>query len=144
MSVLSDDFAPLMAGMSILIVDDNEDTADALGLLLEQYGCDVRLAYDGERALALLREFKAALILLDITMPRVDGYAACQRVRAEHGDGVYVAALTGWAKEEDRAKALSAGFDDHIAKPIAFERLVKVVCAARRKVCGSEQGALTR
>jgi CheY-like chemotaxis protein len=116
-----------LAGVAILIVDDNEDTADALGLLLQQYGCDVRIALDGHLALEVVKEFRPALMLLDITMPGIDGYSVCQTIRATYGKDIYVVAVTGWAKDEDRQKALASGFDDHVAKPVPMERLMQVV-----------------
>lgn len=133
MSGLADQLPSSLAGVAVLIIDDSEDTAEALGLLLQQYGCDVRVALNGHQGLEMLKSFRAALVLLDITMPDIDGYSVCRSIRADRGDAVYIVAVTGWAKDEDRHRALTAGFDDHVAKPVPLERLIRLVERASLK-----------
>jgi len=123
-----------LAGIPVLVIDDNRDAADAMALMLRQGGCDVRVAYGGEDGLATLGRFRAALVLLDIGMPGMDGLEVCRRIRLEHGHGVLVAALTGWGQQSDRDTAASAGFDLHLTKPVDFNGVARAVAqaAARR------------
>ena len=112
----------------ILVTDDNEDYATSLALMLEVLGNEVRTAHDGLEAVAVAAAFRPDVILLDISLPKLDGYEACRRIRAEPwADGVLMLALTGWAEPHDRLKAQAAGFDDHLVKPVEpslFETLL--------------------
>jgi PAS domain S-box-containing protein len=112
----------------ILIVDDNRDGADILAAMLEQLGNETRVAYDGEAAVATAIEFRPEVVLLDIGLPRLDGYEACRRIRA-HPDGknLLIVAQTGWGQDEDRQRTREAGFDHHMVKPLdpaALQRLL--------------------
>lgn len=112
----------------VLVADDNVDAAEMLATLLGSFGCDVRAAYDGESAVREAGEFLPDLVLLDIGMPGVDGHEACRRIRRQPwGTGMVLVALTGWGQEEDRRRSLTAGFDQHIVKPIDPEALVRLV-----------------
>lgn len=119
--------AAKLAGLRVLVVDDNQDAADALGLLLAQHGSEVRVSYLAETAIDLLSEFKPSIVLLDIGLPFVDGYEACRRMREMNGADLRIVALTGWGQEEDRRRAVEASFDAHLTKPVDFERLADIV-----------------
>ena len=80
-------------------------------------GHDVRVAADGVEAVALAKAFEPQIALLDIGMPRMDGYEAARRIREALGDGVVLVALTGWGQDEDQRRAYAAGFDHHLTKP---------------------------
>ncbi|KQP23377.1 ATP-binding protein [Pseudorhodoferax sp. Leaf267] len=108
----------------ILVVDDNRDAADSLGLLLSLIGAQVRVAYDGQSALAVALEWTPALVLLDLGMPQMDGYEVARRLRREPAcTTVKLIALTGWGQENDRERTKSAGFDHHLVKPVDFDEL---------------------
>ncbi|MFN2646565.1 MAG: ATP-binding protein [Burkholderiales bacterium] len=108
----------------VLVVDDNVDAAVSLGLLLDAMGHDVDIAHDGEAALALARERAPELLLLDLSMPGLDGYGVARRVRADPALGdVRIIAMTGRGQDEDRRRSREAGFDAHIVKPVAADTL---------------------
>jgi len=108
----------------VLVVDDNRDSAQSLAALLETLGCQVALAYDGEEALRRGREFQPEAVLLDLGMPRLNGFEACERMRSEAwGAGICIVAVTGWGHEEDRRRALEVGFTAHLVKPAAPAKL---------------------
>jgi two-component system CheB/CheR fusion protein len=111
----------------VLVVDDNVDAADSLGMLLQVRGDDVRIAYDGAEALEAERAFHPDVVLLDIGMPKMSGYEVATRIRAARGGGVLIVAITGWGQEQDRARAREAGFDHHFTKPVDFEALLGVI-----------------
>jgi CheY-like chemotaxis protein len=99
-------------------------------LMLEAMGHAVRVAADGVQAVAMAREFEPQVALLDIGMPRMDGYEAARRIRAALGRRVYLVALTGWGQEEDERRALAAGFDRHVTKPAEPELLESLIASA--------------
>ena len=103
----------------VLVVDDNRDLAASLRELLEMQGHDVREAHDGVEGVHLASEFKPDLVLLDIGMPRMNGYEAAVLIRRRlHDHAVRIVAITGWGHEDDKLKALDAGFDLHMTKPV--------------------------
>ena len=110
----------------VLVIDDNEDAANATVMLIEDMGGHARAAYDGESALAMLQEYQPELVLLDIGMRGLDGYETCQRIRRVLGDRVRLVALTGFGKEEDKEEATRAGFDAHLTKPADGASLAKI------------------
>ena len=115
----------------VLVVDDNEDSAESLALLLRLEGHLVKTAHDGETALAVAERFQPDAILLDLGMPRLNGYEVCERIRVQPwGQGILMVAQTGWGQAQDRARTLAAGFDAHLTKPIdpatVQEMLVKM------------------
>lgn len=115
----------------ILVVDDNRDAAEALGALLELDGNEVHLAHDGEAALAAAEELRPGVILLDIGLPRLDGFEVARRLRAtEWGASALLLALTGWSHPEERQRSVDAGFDEHVVKPVDIEALTELL--ARR------------
>jgi len=101
----------------ILIVDDNVDAATSLALLLRGMGHEVFVAHDGRAALVDLSRIRPDLALLDIAMPGMSGYDVARQIRARLGSAVRIVALTGFGLPEDRARALEAGFDQHMVKP---------------------------
>jgi CheY-like chemotaxis protein len=102
----------------VLVVDDNRDAADSLGMLLRRIGTDVTVVHDGAAALRALDACRPDVVLLDLGMPEMDGYSVARRIRErpEHRDVVLIA-LTGWGQEEDRRRTRIAGFDHHLTKP---------------------------
>jgi CheY-like chemotaxis protein len=108
----------------VLVVDDNHDAADSLGVLLALLGLEARTAHDGLAALAELDEFRPSAILLDLGMPGTDGYEIARRVRQHPcGRNVTLVALTGFGQERDSRRAAEAGFDHHLTKPLDLEML---------------------
>jgi PAS domain S-box-containing protein len=103
----------------VLVVDDNEDAADSLAILLRLAGQNVRAAYDGPTALRLAEEFRPDLALIDIGMPGMDGHEVARKLRATFApDRLTLIALTGWGHEDDRRRSREAGFDHHLVKPV--------------------------
>ncbi len=113
----------------ILVVDDNEDTADSLSLLLTLSGNDVRSAHDGLRAVELAAEFRPDVVLLDVGLPKLNGYDAARRIRDHLGEDVVLVAVTGWGQEEDKRRAKEAGFDFHQVKPLDPARLQELLAS---------------
>jgi signal transduction histidine kinase len=107
----------------ILVVDDNVDAADTLEALLSIEGFSVAVAYDGEAAVEAVRRDRPEVVLMDIGMPRMDGYEAARRIREETA-GVRLIALTGWGQALDRQKAEAAGFNSHFVKPVDLDQLL--------------------
>lgn len=103
----------------ILVVDDNEDAAVSTAMLLEAMGNEVLTAYDGEEALGVASDFRPQVILLDLGMPKLNGYEAARRLRQESwGKEMILIALTGWGQDQDRQRTRDAGFDHHLVKPV--------------------------
>jgi CheY-like chemotaxis protein len=118
---------PSLGGLRILIVDANEDAAEALRMLLRRIGGEVRVVHDGASALAALSEHAPAAVLLDIGMAEMDGYEVARRIRAAHARGPVLIAVTGWGQEGDRRRARDAGFDHHLVKPVDVVRLHEIL-----------------
>jgi PAS domain S-box-containing protein len=108
----------------VLVVDDNRDAADSLGMFLKLAGAKVAVVYHGLAALEALESFKPEVVLLDIGMPEIDGYEVARRIRQnpDYRD-VLLVALTGWGQEEDRRRSRAAGFDHHLVKPADIDLL---------------------
>jgi signal transduction histidine kinase/ActR/RegA family two-component response regulator len=134
----------------VMVVDDNRDAAESLGMLLRLLGAEVRVLFDGAEALSAIDQFKPAVVLLDIGMPDLDGYAVARRIRSmpDHRS-VTLIALTGWGQEEDRLRSRSAGFDHHLIKPADLSALEELLTsldagpgawAATRGAPGQSQG----
>ena len=117
----------------ILVVDDNRDSAMSLSLLLELDGHEVRRAYDGLEALEIADDFRPDITLLDIGMPKLDGYGAARELRRrEWAKGALLVALTGWGQQEDKRLAREAGFDHHMVKPVDPEALRQLLVEPKR------------
>jgi len=109
----------------LLVVDDNDDAAQSLALALRLEGHEVETAADGEAALRLLDRFAPAAAILDIGLPRMNGYELAAALRADpRARGVVLIALTGYGRGPDRRRALDAGFDEHLVKPVEFDKLL--------------------
>jgi PAS domain S-box-containing protein len=111
----------------VLVADDNRDAAESLALLLRALGNEVSLAYDGEQAVEIARAFQPHVVLLDIGMPKLDGYEAARRIRRDLSREIKIVALTGWGQDEDRRRAREAGFDGHLVKPADLDSLRAVL-----------------
>jgi signal transduction histidine kinase len=106
-------------GRRVLVADDNADSVETLQIMLEVMGNEVRVAHDGEEAVRVAADFQPDAILLDIGMPKMNGYEACERIRSMAPDAQpFIVALTGWGQEEDRNRSKRAGFDRHLVKPV--------------------------
>jgi PAS domain S-box-containing protein len=115
----------------ILVVDDNRDSVDSLATVLQLQGHDIQTARDGVEAVQAAAAFRPNLVLLDIGLPKMNGYEAAQRIRQhDWGKTMVLIAMTGWGQDEDKRRALQAGFDHHMTKPVdpvALEKLMAVL-----------------
>ena len=110
---------PSQSSLRVLVVDDNQASADTLHWTVELFGDDVKSCNDGKIALKLAAEFKPDVVLLDIGMPGMDGLQVCEALRAmPELSHVKIIAQTGWGDEQMRLKTASAGFDLHLVKPV--------------------------
>lgn len=112
----------------MLVVDDNQSAANALGALLRHHGHPVCIAYDGLSALELLDSFPAKIILLDIGLPYRDGYSIARELKAKaaaSGTDILLIAISGYGQEEDKRRSKEAGFDLHLVKPVAIDYLLE-------------------
>jgi len=125
--------------IKVLVVDDDRDSVEMLKILLDMNGGATHVAYDGVEAVKLAEELRPEVILLDIGLPKIDGYEACRRIR-EHAWGrhMIVVALTGRGLDDDRAMSQRSGFDMHLVKPVEPELLLTVLAATPR---GSQRQA---
>jgi PAS domain S-box-containing protein len=122
---------PTAAPLRVLVVDDNRDAADSLAVMLELHGHAVALAYDGPAAIETAGRFAPEVVLLDIGMPGMNGYEVAERMRRdEAGRRTLLVALTGWGADEDKRRAMAAGFDHHLTKPVDPASLDAVLEAA--------------
>jgi len=116
------------ARLKVLVVDDNRDAADSCAVLLKLSGHVVRTAYSGRRALERAESFRPHALLLDIGLPDLDGYQLARQIRAQPwGRDTVLIAVTGWGQEENRRRAMDAGFDHHLTKPIAAETVEAIL-----------------
>jgi two-component system CheB/CheR fusion protein len=114
-------------GLRVLIVDDNRDSADSLALLLRMGGHDCRTCYDGRSALETAEALRPQAILLDLSMPDLDGLEVCRRLRDAGFRDAFIVALTGYGQETDRRRSLAGGFDAHLVKPVDPELVTKLL-----------------
>jgi signal transduction histidine kinase len=112
----------------ILIVDDNIDAAQSLAFLLQSEGHAVRVAHDGEQAFISAADFRPDIALLDIGLPKLDGYGVAEAIRRESwGKNILLLALTGWGQNDDKRRALEAGFDFHLTKPVDLDQVSALI-----------------
>ena len=112
----------------ILVVDDNEDAANTLAMILKMDGHEIETAYSGMEALERIERFAPAIVLLDIGLPIIDGFEVARRIRAlPHGHHVRLVAITGYGQEADRARTREAGFAHHLVKPVDFADLERLL-----------------
>ena len=116
----------------ILVVDDLSDAAASLAMVCQLYGAETAVARDGIQALALGETFRPDVVLMDISMPNMNGYEAARRLRAQPwGKAVVLIALTGWGRQTDVDEARGAGFDGHLLKPVGPEALISLIAELR-------------
>ena len=112
----------------ILVADDSVDAAESIGMLLELRGHDVRLAHTGRQAIETSESYRPDVVLLDISLPDMNGYEVGRRLRSAQGAGSPVlVAVTGFGHEDDRTRAREAGIDLHLTKPVDPARLIELL-----------------
>lgn len=122
---------PHTSRIRVLVVDDNHDSADSMGMLLEALGHNVLKAYSGAQAIDIAASFRPDLVLLDLSMPLLTGYEAIAHLReVARNDALVVAAVTGFGQAEDRERTRAAGFDAHLTKPVGLAELESVLGVA--------------
>jgi CheY-like chemotaxis protein len=115
----------------ILIVEDGADNRESLQELLESQGHRVDTAIDGERGVEQALAGRPEVALVDIGLPRLDGYEVARRIRGAMGSKIFLIALTGYGQPDDRARAAAAGFDVHITKPLDFRTLERLIAGGQ-------------
>jgi PAS domain S-box-containing protein len=123
----------------ILVVDDEQDAADSLAMLLRMTGHEVHTAHDGLEAVGAAAVFRPEVVLLDIGLPKLNGHEAGRRIRAQQGPHVVLVALTGWGQDEDRRRSSQAGFDCHMTKPVEFNVLQKLLAGLKQVHCAAPE-----
>ena len=117
-------------GIRVLVVDDNADAAESLGMMLKLLGADVKIAFDAKSALEIIKAVAPTVVFMDIGMPHVDGCTAAKMIRSEPANNdVVLIALTGWGQEEDRRRTMEAGFNQHLVKPVDIDDIQSVLAA---------------
>ena len=133
---------PDIPSRRILVADDNDDAAESLTLRLQLAGHDVRTARNGAEALAIAGEFKPQIVLLDLGMPKMDGYETAREIRKRPwGKHATLIALTGWGQQKDRQRTSEAGFDRHLVKPVAEVELFEALAVDRAPAAHPSSGA---
>ena len=121
---------PHSSSLKVLVVDDNKDAASSLAMMLKIMGNEVRTAHDGLEGVETAAAFRPDMILMDIGMPKLNGYDACRRIREQPwAKNVVLVALTGWGQEEDRRRSSEAGFNVHLVKPVDLDALRKLLAS---------------
>ena len=119
--------------LRILIVDDNRDGANSLATMLRLLGNETRTVYDGEEALVAAAQFQPDVVLLDLGLPKLNGYEVCRRLRQQMREPeLVIIAQTGWGQQEDRQHTQEAGFDHHLVKPIDPVALMKMLAGLQQ------------
>ena len=117
----------------ILVVDDNHDSALSMAMMLQIMGHDTRTAHDGESAVSTAETFLPDVVLLDIGLPKLNGYEVAQRIREKAwGESMFLIAVTGWGQDEDRQRSSEVGLNLHMVKPVepaALEKLLATLPA---------------
>lgn len=120
------------APLKVLVVDDNVDSAQSMGLLLQLEGHQVECAHDGAQALERATIFAPDVVLLDLELPEVNGYEVARALRGRpEGAGLLLIAISGFGRDRDRAAALDAGFDYHLTKPADPDEVIRLVAQRR-------------
>jgi CheY-like chemotaxis protein len=126
--------SPTAKRFRILVVDDNHDSALSLAMMLSIMGHDTRTAHDGESAVAMAESFLPEVVLLDIGLPKLNGYEVAQRIREQAwGVSMFLIAVTGWGQDEDRERSSEVGLNVHMVKPVepaALEKLLADLSAS--------------
>ncbi len=120
--------APERSVRQVLVVDDNQDSADTLAEVLRLMGCEAETAYDGVEGVEKAQQLRPDALVLDLGMPRMNGFEACRRIRSQPwGRGMKIVAVSGWGQQEDRRRSAEAGFDAHLVKPVVPDALLEVL-----------------
>ena len=115
----------------VLIVDDNRDAANTMAMLVEQLGGTARTEHNASSGVQAIQEFQPDIVFLDIGMPEMDGYEACRRIRQKPSDRhIVIVAVTGWGQSQDKQRALDAGFDAHLTKPVDPVALARLLAGS--------------
>jgi PAS domain S-box-containing protein len=123
----------LAARLRVVVIDDNCDSADSLAMLLDLKGHDVRIAYHGKEGLDVIRHFRPDLVLLDLALPDMDGFAVLRTLRSQWAfNHLLVAAMTGFGQQSDKDRSNEAGFDAHLVKPVSMASLDALIMDAER------------
>jgi len=123
--------AELIGALRVLVVDDNQDAAESLAILLRHAGGNVRTAHDGLEAVGAAVVFRPEVAILDLGLPGLNGYEVARRIRKDLGSGVLLIAVTGWGQDEDRRRTAEAGFDHHLTKPVELDELTRLLSPVR-------------
>ena len=126
--------APQPTGLRVLVVDDNQDSASSMAMLLKIRGNEIAVAHDGSEAVEMAERFAPDMVLLDLGLPMLDGYGAARQIRQQPwGKQMMLVALTGWGQDEDRRKSKEAGFDHHLVKPVDHNSLMILLDELRQR-----------
>jgi len=121
------------SSLRILVIDDNQDSAESLAMMLELLGHEVRSATDGLAGLETARGFQPEVMFLDILMPRLSGYDLARSIREQQwGKHVSLVALSGWGRDDDQRRVREAGFNHHLVKPVDFDVMLALLSNVAR------------
>jgi CheY-like chemotaxis protein len=116
------------ASRRILVVDDNRDAATSLATLLAFTGHETHTAHDGHEALAAAEKLRPDIVLLDIGLPKANGFEVARKIREQPwGKNIVLIAVSGWGQDDDRRKSQDAGFNEHLVKPVRHAALAKMI-----------------
>jgi CheY-like chemotaxis protein len=119
---------------NVLVVDDNQESADSLAMFVSMLGYDAYVSYTGQEAVEITQTFAPDLILLDLVMPGLDGFDVLERIRSTRTcENAVIIAMTGYIGDDVRKRSLAAGFNDHLTKPINSELLEKILQECEKK-----------
>jgi CheY-like chemotaxis protein len=130
--------------LRVLVVEDNGDGRETLRLLLELVGHEVRVAADGVEGVEQGLAWRPDVAIVDLGLPRLNGYDVARRLRRELADGIFLITQTGYCRPEDRRDALAAGFDIHLSKPADPATLVSLLEVGGRRAADRRKGAARR
>jgi CheY-like chemotaxis protein len=122
----------MLPSLRVLIVDDNRDAATSLADLMKITGNETHTAHDGQEAVEAAARLRPDVIVLDIGLPKMNGFEACRKIREQPwSKTIVMVALTGWGQDDDRRKSAEAGFDGHLIKPADFGELTRLIDTLR-------------
>lgn len=126
--MFAEPIVPSRPRVRILVVDDNPDSAMSLAMMLSMLGHDTRTAQDGEAALVTAEAFRPHVVLLDLGLPKLNGYEVAQRIRQhDWGASMFLIAITGWGQDEDRRRSEDVGMNLHMVKPVEPAALQRIL-----------------
>ncbi|WP_080057594.1 hybrid sensor histidine kinase/response regulator [Spirosoma aerolatum] len=124
----------VMHSFRLLVVDDNRDLADTTAMLIRRQGYETHTRYGGEEAIQAAEQLRPDVLLLDIGMPGLDGYAVCQQIRQQPwGKAIFIVALTGYGQQQDKQRSQQVGFNEHLVKPVDFKVLMNLLASIKGK-----------